>query len=59
MIDVAAAANEMELPEEGAIFPMATPVLATPAAFMGGHCDLLRRRRRLRGRPQRITPTVP
>ncbi|MEK2474419.1 MULTISPECIES: hypothetical protein [Streptomyces] len=36
MIDVAAAANEMEIPEEGAIFPMATPVLATPAAFMGG-----------------------
>ncbi|MFE3329562.1 hypothetical protein [Streptomyces sp. NPDC059176] len=36
MNDVTNAVNEMELPEEGVIFPEATPVLATPGAFLGG-----------------------
>lgn len=34
--DVIRAVNEMELPEEGVIFPEASPVLATPGAFLGG-----------------------
>jgi hypothetical protein len=36
MNDVINAVNEMDLPEEGVIFPDASPVLATPAAFLGG-----------------------
>ncbi|MFD7907722.1 hypothetical protein ACFV4F_31015 [Kitasatospora sp. NPDC059722] len=36
MNDVIEAVNAMEIPEEGVIFPEASPVLATPGAFLGG-----------------------
>jgi len=36
MDDVTSAVNEMDLPQEGVIFPEATPVLAPPGAFLGG-----------------------
>ncbi|MFF4102531.1 hypothetical protein [Streptomyces sp. NPDC001903] len=36
MNEVTALLDEMDIPEEGFVFPLAAPVLATPAAFMGG-----------------------
>ncbi|MCL7381355.1 hypothetical protein ACIOGX_12560 [Streptomyces sp. NPDC088147] len=36
MNNIIEAVNEMDIPAEGKVFPDATPVLATPGAFLGG-----------------------